>query len=378
MNGITSGNGHQRRDDERLRIALLAAPMASVPPVAYGGTERVVAALATELTRRGHQVTVFASGDSWVEAEVEPVVPQALWGTGYQGDVSAHMLKAAARGWAKAEQFDLIHSHLEAFGFLLARHAPVPVLSTLHGRLDGVGMPELIEEFADIPLVAISESQRRWAPAANWAGVVHNGLALADMPQAPEPDDYLLFVGRVAVEKGIEDAIALARRARMPLKVVAKVHDATEHALYRKIRDSLTPDDQVEFLGELPPSARDPLYARARATLMLGAWPEPFGLVAIESMACGTPVIARRAGALPEILRHGTDGYLVDDVGEAELAVRMLDQLDRSGIRESTIERFSASRMTDAYERIYRRMLRPRTDRTPREERLTELVAGAR
>jgi glycosyltransferase involved in cell wall biosynthesis len=375
---MSIGNGHRRSDEQRLRIALLAAPMTSVPPVAYGGTERVVAALATELSRRGHQVTVFASGDSWVEAEVEPVVPQALWGTGYQGDVSAHMLRAVARCWSQADRFDLIHSHVEGFGFLLARHAAVPVLSTLHGRLDAVGMPELIDEFGDIPLVAISESQRRWAPDANWAGVVHNGLALADMPQAPEPDGYLLFVGRVAAEKGIEDAITLARRARMPLKIVAKVHDITEHALHRQITESLTSDDQVEFLGELPPSARDPLYARARATLMLGAWPEPFGLVAIESMACGTPVIARRAGALPEILRHGTDGYLVDDVVEAELAVAMVDRLDRSGIRASAIERFSAARMTDAYEKIYRRLLRSEPAERPSTAGITELVAGSR
>lgn len=340
-----------------LRIALLATPMEPVPPVAYGGTERIVAALAGELHRRGHHVTVFASGDSMVDGKLEPIIDRALWRQGYRGDVTAYMHRAVARCWAQAERFDLIHSHVEAFGFVLARHAPVPVLSTLHGRLDVCGMPDLLEEFSDIPLVAISHSQRRWAPDANWLGVVHNGLPLAHMPYSPAPDGYLMFVGRVAVEKGVAEAIELARRVRRPLKMAAKVHDPAEHERYEQIVAPAAEAGDVEFLGELPPSARDPLYANAHATLMLGAWPEPFGLVAIESLACGTPVIARRAGALTEIVEHGVDGFLVDDLYEAELAVRLVDRLDRSLIRRRALERFSAARMADDYERIYRRLL---------------------
>lgn len=344
----------------RLRIALLVGPMVPVPPIAYGGTERVVAALASELSRRGHEVTVFASGDSRVDAALEPIAPRSLWRDGYRGDVSAHMLAAVARCWSQAARFDIVHSHVEAFGFPFARHAPVPVLSTLHGRLDAAGIPELLEEFADIPLVAISESQRRWAPEANWVGVVHNGLPLGAMPFGAEPDGYLLLVGRIAPEKGVAEAIELARHARLPLKIAAKVHDPAEQQLFDELVAPAVREGIVEFLGELPPSARDPLFAGATATLMLGAWPEPFGLVAIESLASGTPVIARRAGALPEIVSHGVDGYLVDDLPEAELAVKRVERLDRRAIRQRALRRFSAERMADQYEAIYQRLVRER------------------
>jgi glycosyltransferase involved in cell wall biosynthesis len=357
---VDDRNGHrggERTTVRMLRIALLAAPMEPVPPVAYGGIERVVAALATELADRGHDVTVYASGDSEVPGRLEPIVPRALWRTGYQGDISSHVIRSVARCWAQQDRFDVIHSHVEGYGFPFARHGSVPVVSTLHGRLDTAGMPELLDEFADVPLVAISESQRRWAPDANWMGVVHNGLPLSQMPHRSSPDNYLLFVGRIAVEKGIEEAIELARRVESPLRIVAKVLDPTERGLLERHVTPVAGRDGIEFLGELPASTRDPLFAAARATLMLGAWPEPFGLVAIESLACGTPVIARRAGALPEIINHGIDGYLVDDLTEAEHAVARLDRLDRRLIRARALERFSASRMAEAYERIYLRLV---------------------
>lgn len=345
-----------------MRIALLAGPMVPVPPIAYGGTERVVAALATELRRLGHDVTVYASGDSSVEATLRPVIDRALWRTGYRGDVSAHMLRAVARCWAEADQFDIVHSHVESFGFPFARHAPVPVVTTLHGRLDVAGMPELLDEFDDIPLVAISESQKRWAAAANWVGVVPNGLPLEQMPTSHEIGDNLVFVGRIAPEKGVAEAIELARRVGVPLRMAAKVHDRAEQEHFEQVVRPAVAAGDVEFLGELPPSARDPLIASSRATLMLGAWPEPFGLVAIESLAIGTPVIARRAGALPEIIEHGTDGYLVDDLDEAEHAFRSLDRLDRGLIRHRAIERFSAARMASGYAAIYRSLLANRGD----------------
>jgi len=353
------GNGTQAAGPTgpALRIALLAGPMVAVPPPAYGGTERIVSALATSLTRRGHDVTVYASGDSTVEATLRPVVDRALWQSGYRGDVAAPLLRAVARCWADAPHFDVIHSHVEAFGFLFARYAPVPVVSTLHGRLDGSGMPDLIDEFDDIPLVAISESQRRWAPDANWVGVVHNGLPLEHVPASSVVEDYLVFVGRAIREKGLAEAVELAERVGLPLKIGAKVHNALERETYEAIVQPAVAAGRVEFLGELPAAVRDPLLAAARATLMLGAWPEPFGLVAIESLATGTPVIARRAGALPEIVEHGIDGFLVDDLAEAELAVRLVDRLDRKLIRRRALERFSAERMAQGYEAIYRAVL---------------------
>lgn len=354
------GNGRSHAfptNEKPLRIALLAPPMEPVPPQGYGGTERVVAALADELTRRGHQVTLYASGDSETSAELVPTVPTSLWSTGYRGDVSSYMLASVARCWRDAERFDIVHSHAEGFGFPFARHAPVPVVSTLHGRLDQAGMLELIDEFSDVPLVSISESQRRWSPEANWVGVVHNGLSLADMPFAPVPDDYLLFVGRVALEKGIDTAIELAQRTGSRLKLAAKAHDPQEQELYERIVAPALDGDRIEFLGEIGAPVRDPLYAHARATLVLSAWPEPFGLTAIESLACGTPVIARRAGALPEFIVHGKDGFVIDDVAEAEVALRLVDRLDRADIRRRALERFGAARMTDEYERIYRALI---------------------
>ena len=344
---------------DRLRIGLLAAPMEPVPPVAYGGTERIVGTLAAELSSRGHEVTLFASGDSRAACAIEPIAPQSLWAAGYRGDVSAFLLAAVAQAWEQADRFDIIHSHVEGFGFLMARHSGTPVVSTLHGRLDRDGMPELLDRFADVPLVAISASQRRWAPNANWVGTIHHGLALEHMPFAEDAGEYLLVVGRAAPEKGVAEAIELARRVRLPLKMVMKVHDPAERDLFERVIRPAADEGVVDFLGELPPAERDPLYAGARATLMLGSWPEPFGLVAIESLATGTPVIARRGGALPEIVEHGRDGYLVDDLGEAELAVRLVTALDRGQIRRRALGRFSASRMADDYERVYRRLVRP-------------------
>ncbi len=339
--------------------------MEPVPPVAYGGTERIVGTLAAELTRRGHEVTLFASADSQAACAVEPIAPQSLWKAGYRGDVSAFLLGAVAQAWERADEFDIIHSHVEGFGFLMARHGPTPVVSTLHGRLDRDGMPELLDRFTDIPLVAISASQRRWAPHANWVGTIHHGLELEHMPFGAEVGEYLLVVGRAAPEKGVAEAIELARRVRLPLKMAMKVHDPAERELFDRVVRPGIDAGVVDFLGELGPADRDPLYAGARATLMLGSWPEPFGLVAIESMATGTPVSARRGGALPEILEHGRTGYLVDDLSEAELAVRLVGGLDRRAIRRRALERFSATRMVDDYERVYRQLVEAASQRNP-------------
>ena len=347
-------------DSSPLRIAVIAPPMLPVPPPTYAGTERVVAALVDELVRCGHHVTLFASGDSQVAAELVAIRPQSLWSEGYQGDVSSFINVGLARAWAEHERFDVIHSHVETLGFLFARHCPCPVVTTLHGRLDVSGIPELISEFDDIPLVAISESQRRWAPDANWVATIHHGLPLERVPYSTEPGSYLAFVGRVTPEKGIADSIAVARRARMPLRIAAKVYDPHEKEHFARVVEPAVADGTAEYLGELPAPERDVLYAGALATLMLGPWPEPFGLVAIESMATGTPVIGRRAGALTETVEHGVDGFLVDDLQEAELAVQQVTELDRGLIRERALERFSPARMTAEYLETYRAVIQAR------------------
>ena len=346
--------------DPPLRIGVVAPPMLPVPPPTYAGTERVVAALVDELVRCGHRVTLFAAGDSHVAAELVATRPKSLWSEGYRGDVSSFINVGLAQAWAQHERFDVIHSHVETLGFLFARHCPTPVVTTLHGRLDVSGIPELLEEFVDIPLVAISESQRRWAPDANWVGTIHHGLPLERVPYSTKPGSYLAFVGRITPEKGIADSIAVARRVKMPLRIAAKVYDPHEKEHFARVVEPAISDGTAEFLGELPAAERDVLYAGALATLMLGPWPEPFGLVAIESMATGTPVIGRRAGALTETVEHGVNGFLVDDLQEAELAVQQVGSLDRAQVRQCAIERFSFARMTAEYVDVYRALIESR------------------
>jgi glycosyltransferase involved in cell wall biosynthesis len=353
--------------DGPLRIALISTPMLPVPPPTYAGTERVVAALGDVLVERGHEVTLYAPGDSEISGgTLVPTIERSLWSTEYRGDISAHVSISLAKAWADHERYDIIHSHIETMGFLFARHCPTPVVSTLHGRLDQAGAPELLDEFRDIPLVSISDSQRRFSPEANWVATIHHGLPFDSAPFSAEPGDYLAVVGRITPEKGIEEAIELARRTGRKLRMAGKVYDEHEQEHFAEVVEPALedPDVDLEFLGEVDPRARDPLYAGALATIMLGAWPEPFGLVAIESLATGTPVIGRRAGGLTETIEHGVDGFLVDDVIEAELAVQQVAELDRTLIRKRARERFSPTRMAEEYEAIYRRVIAER-ERTP-------------
>lgn len=342
--------------DRPLRIGLISGPMVAIPPPAYAGTERIVAVLINELTRRGHQVTLIGPADSRVDCELVPTIDQALWSSGMSGDLTPYIEVTIERAWSVAQRFDVIHSHLDTMSFSFARHSPVPVLHTLHGRLDMPGVPELLDEFRDIPLVAISESQRRWWPKNNWVAMVHHGLPLENAPFSERPGDYLAFVGRVTEEKGVTAAIELARSVQLPLRMAAKVHEDDEKRLFAEVVAPAIAEGVVIFEGELATPERDTLLAGALATVMLGAWPEPFGLVAIESMATGTPVIGRRAGALPEIVEHGFTGFLVDDLHEARFGVRGVATLDRAAVRRTTLERFSVRRMVDEYEAVYQAM----------------------
>jgi len=341
----------------RLRVLLVAPPLLPVPPPTYAGTERVVTAIGDELHRRGHEVALVASGDSEVPYEHIRTVERSLWSTGYTGDVAAYLQHTVEVAWGEANRFDIVHAHLEAHGFVFARHCATPVLTTLHGRLDMPGLPELLESHRDVPLVAISESQRRFFPDQRWVATIHHGLPLDAMPFEETHGDYLAFVGRVTPEKGIREALELSRRSGVRLRAAAKVQSPAEWRHFEEVVQPAIDADEIDFLGEVGPQERDPLYAGALATVMLGGWPEPFGLVAIESMATGTPVIARRAGALTETIEHGVTGFLVDDVGEAVLAVERIRELDRRRIRQLTLERFSPGRMVDEYERAYRQVL---------------------
>ena len=341
-----------------LRIAQVAPPMERVPPEAYGGTERIVHELVTELSRRGHDVTTFAPGDSSVAGSLVPTVPRALRPAGHGGDIGGYVLATMLKTLDRQADFDIIHSHLDWYGLILARASRTPVVSTFHGRLD---MPWSRDVLADRPegLVAISEAQASVHPDVPWT-IVHNGLTLDSAPFERRRSDALVFVGRVTPEKGIVDAIRIAERADRPLKIAAKVgptpgeQDFNENVFEPALKAA---GSRVEFLGELSGADRDALFARSHAVLMPGSWPEPFGLVAIEALACGAPVIARRVGGLDEIIRDGIDGFFGDDVNEMAFMVDRVSTLNREAIRSSVIDRFSATRMADGYEALYARTL---------------------
>ena len=342
-----------------LRIAQIAPPFERVPPRAYGGTERIVHGLVTELDRRGHEVTTFASGDSVVPGRHVETVLEALRPSGYLGDPLPYMQLTVHEVLARQSEFDLIHSHLEWLSLLLARVTSVPVVTTFHGRLD---LPWADGLFRDPPrgLVAISQNQADTHPDVPWQAVVHNGLKLDGSPFGKRRGEHLCFVGRVAQEKGIVEAIEIAQLAGRPLKIAAKVAPGgNERAYYDAVFAPAlkAAGSSVEFLGELEQQDRDLLFAESYASLMPGSWPEPFGLVAIEALACGTPVIARRIGALPEIIRDGIDGFFGDDSTAMAFKVDRVADLDRAAIRESVLERFSVEQMTDRYEAVYATML---------------------
>ena len=370
--------------DRLLRIAQVAPPLERVPPAAYGGTERIVFGLVDELHRRGHAVTTFASGDSAVPGRHIPTVPEALRPSGYLGDALPWFHLTIRQVVDRADEFDIIHSHLEWASLLLARVSPTPVVATFHGRLDLPWAEALLD---DPPrgLIAISANQASAHADVPWEAVVHNGLRLEDAPFDRRRGEALCFVGRVAPEKGLLDAIEIAQLSGRILRMAAKVAPGgTERQYYDEVfKPALdAAGSSVEFLGELSQADRDRLFAESHASLMPGSWPEPFGLAAIESLATGTPVIARRIGALPEIIRDGVDGFFGDDATAMAFRIGRVAELDRAAIRASVLERFSVERMTDGYEAVYRGMLGEaadgRSDAGERSPGADALISAAR
>jgi glycosyltransferase involved in cell wall biosynthesis len=347
----------------RLRIAQVAPPLERVPPPAYGGTERIVHELVTELVRRGHDVTTYATADSDVPGRLIPIADQPLRRFGHGWEAGGFFVGVVANVLDDADRYDLIHSHLEWFNPILAKTARVPVVGTFHGRLDFPWMAGVLGE-RRLHRVAISENQARIHSNLAWT-VIHNGLSLDGAPFGQERTDDLCFVGRVAPEKGIVEAMDVARRTGRRLRIAAKIGTTVaERGYYEEVfKPALERSGSlIEFLGEIAGPERDRLISSSYATLMPGQWPEPFGLVAIESLACGTPVIARRIGALPEIIRHGRDGFFGDDAQQLAYYVDKVATLDRAAIRASVLERFSATRMADDYEELYERILTGRSE----------------
>jgi glycosyltransferase involved in cell wall biosynthesis len=342
-----------------LRIAQVAPPLERVPPERYGGTERVMYELIVELVRRGHEVTTFASGDSEVPGRLVPTVPVALRPADFRDDPMGFFLTTTLAVLDSQDEFDIIHSHLEWPSLLLARASHVPVAATFHGRLDLPWSRELLASPTPAHLVAVSNAQASPHPEVDWT-IVYNGLTLASAPFERRRSDALCFVGRVAREKGIVEAIEIAGLAGRPLRIAAKIAPAgAEHDYFDNVFQPAlkAAGSSVEFVGEISGAERDQLFAESYAALMPGSWPEPFGLAAIEALACGTPVLARRVGGLPEIIRESVDGFFGDDVFELAFHVPEVASLDRRAIRKSVIERFSAARMADGYEALYRRVL---------------------
>ena len=339
-----------------MRIAQVSPLFESVPPKYYGGTERVVSYLTEELVRQGHDITLFASGDSETEARLVACCRRALRLDKASIDHLAHHTVQLERVYRHRDAFDLIHFHTDYLHYPVSRRETTPHLTTLHGRLDIPDLVPLYREFPEVPLVSISNSQRDPLPRANWVGTVYHGLPEDLYTFREKPGSYLAFLGRVSPEKRVDRAIRIARRVGMQIKIAAKV-DLVDKAYFENVIEPLLDDPGVEYVGEIGEAEKDEFLGNAWAFLFPIDWPEPFGLVMIESMACGTPVIAYPHGSVSEVMEDGVTGYVVNHVEDAVRAVERVDRLSRRRCREVFEERFSVSRMARDYAAIYERLI---------------------
>lgn len=338
-----------------MRIAQISPLIESVPPQGYGGTERVVSYLTEELVRQGHEVTLFASGDSITHARLIPQCKRALRLDPRSIDYYAPLMLMIEHVFQRANEFDVLHFHTDYFHLSLAMRQAVPMLTTLHGRLDLPDYAPIFREFAKLPFVSISDAQRKPMPWLTWAKTVYHGLPPDAFPYQKGPGNYLAFLGRTSPEKRLDRAIAIAARAGMPLKVAAKVDSADRAYFDAKLRPLLA-QSHVEFLGEIQEREKKEFLGNAQALLFPIDWPEPFGLAMIEAMACGTPVIAFRRGSIPEVINENATGFVVDSIDEAVAAVEKVKTLSRRRCREMFERRFSAERMAQDYLDVYRRL----------------------
>jgi len=339
-----------------MKIAQIAPLYESCPPRLYGGTERVVFYLTEELVRLGHEVTLFASGDSQTTAKLVPGCEAALRLDGRVKDPLVYHMMMLGRMRRQADQFDILHFHTDYLHFPFFAEQWERTVTTMHGRLDLADLAVMMRAFPQLPLVSISAAQRAPMPWANWYGTVHHGLPRELHRLGEGNGGYLAFLGRVSPEKGVDRAIAIARRVGLPLQIAAKV-DPVDRAYYEARIEPLLSDPLIEFVGELGESDKSAFLGDAVALLFPIDWPEPFGLVLIEAMANGTPVIAFGRGSVPEIIEDGLTGFIVESVDAAVAAVPRARELDRQQIRARFERRFTAERMARDYLRIYDKVL---------------------
>jgi glycosyltransferase involved in cell wall biosynthesis len=361
-----------------MHIAQLAPPTEAVPPARYGGTERVIATLIAELQQQGHRVTLFASGDSQTAATLVPTTPHAVRRSASPAAQTAlrTTLDLVSR---HAAAFDVIHSHLDYPGFDLERRLGVPVLHTLHGRLDIPPLVTAVRRHPDVALVALSASQRQTAPQWPWLGTVPNGIPLARYTFRPQPGQYLAFLGRITPDKGIEEAITVAKRAGLPLRVAAKV-DPVDAAYFEQRVRPLFALPGIEYVGEIGDAEKDAFLGNALALLFPIQWPEPFGLVMAEAMATGTPVLATSCGAVREVVVDGVTGFVRASVDGLVDAVQAVGRLDRAACRERVEQCFSGARMAAGYAALYEQLRASRREPAPRRTRAVpeRLLSAAR
>ena len=336
-----------------MKIAQVAPLYESVPPKLYGGTERVVSYLTEALVQDGHDVTLFASGDSETSARLVPCCPKSLRLNSHQCvDQLAHHFVMLEEVLDRADQFDIIHFHVDYMHFPLSKLSGLVHVSTLHGRLDSPDLVPLFRRYKSMPLISISLNQRKPLFWANWVGNVYHGLPQDLLPLGDGRGKYLAFLGRISPEKRVDRAIEIAKKVDMPLKIAAKVDSADRRYYEREIKHLLnTPN--VGFVGEINEQQKGEFLGNAYAYLFPIDWPEPFGLTMIESMACGTPTIAFNRGSVPEVITNGVSGFIVDNMGDAVRAVQQAATLDRAACRAEFINRFSAPKMARQYVKLY-------------------------
>lgn len=339
-----------------MKIAMISNISERVPPKKYGGTERVVAALTEELVKRGHEVTLFASGDSLTSANLVSVFPRGLRESKVNDPygLSPQRFDNLAQAYTRQAEFDIIHDHNWIINLPTANIATTPTLITLHGAFD-VNNRHLFESIQNISYVAISHAQTIPLPNLPYAGIVHNGLAMDTYPFSEEHDNYLLYVGRIAMEKGVHHAIDVAQYLHMPLIMAAKVDPVDMPYFHEYIEPRLTED--IRWIGEVTDEERNTLMSRALCFLHPVNFREPFGLTLIEAMACGCPIVAFKRGSIPEVIKNGITGFVVEDVDEMILAVAKIDQIKREACRAHSLANFNAKKMTDGYEKMYEKIL---------------------